>query len=109
MGCIGCHNIDQPQTDTNKGPVAPNLANLYEVAGTTVPGEDAVTYTHTSIVNPTAYTEPGYNPVMPANFSDACRKKRSTAWSSGSWTRIARSKGSGLTPSAEPQAERRGG
>ncbi len=70
MGCNGCHNIDQPQTDTNKGPVAPNLGNLYEMAGTKVPGEDAVTFTHTSIVNPTAYTEPGYNPVMPANFSE---------------------------------------
>ena len=70
MGCVGCHNIDQPQTDSNKGPVAPNLGNLYEIAGTKVPGEDAVTFTHTSIVNPTAYTEPGYNPVMPANFSE---------------------------------------
>ena len=35
-----------------------------------MPGEDAATYIHTSIVNPTAYTEPGYNPVMPANFTE---------------------------------------
>jgi mono/diheme cytochrome c family protein len=70
MGCAGCHNIDQPQTDSNKGPIAPNLGNFYEIAGTKVAGEDAVTFTHTSIVNPNAYTEPGYNPVMPANFAD---------------------------------------
>lgn len=70
MACNGCHNIDQPQTDTNKGPIAPNLGNLYETAGTKVPGEDAVTYTHNSIVNPNAHTVPGYNPVMPANFAD---------------------------------------
>jgi mono/diheme cytochrome c family protein len=70
MGCAGCHNIDQPQTETNKGPIAPNLGNFYEIAGTKVPGEDAVTFTHSSIVNPNAYTEPGYNPVMPANFSE---------------------------------------
>lgn len=70
MGCQGCHNIDQPQTDQNKGPIAPNMANLYETAGTRVPGEDAATYVHTSIVNPTANTVAGYNPVMPANFSE---------------------------------------
>jgi mono/diheme cytochrome c family protein len=70
MACVGCHNINLPQTDTEKGPVAPNLGNLYETAGTRVPGEDAVTYTHNSIVNPNAHTVPGYNPVMPANFAE---------------------------------------
>lgn len=70
MGCSGCHNIDQPQTDTNKGAVAPNLGNLPDHAGTRVPGQDAKTYVHTSIVNPMAYTVAGYNPVMPQNFQE---------------------------------------
>lgn len=70
MGCVGCHNMDLPQTDTEKGPVAPNMANLYETAGTRVAGEDAQTYVHTSIVNPMAFTVQGYNPVMPANFTE---------------------------------------
>jgi len=70
MACSGCHNINLPQTDTEKGPVAPNMANLYETAGTKVPGEDAATYVHDSIVNPNAHTVAGYNPVMPANFAE---------------------------------------
>lgn len=70
MACSGCHNMDLPQTDTEMGPVAPNMGNLYETAGTRVAGEDAVTYVHNSIVNPTAHTVTGYNPVMPANFVD---------------------------------------
>ncbi len=70
MGCVGCHNIDQPQTETNKGAIGPNLGNLYETAGTKVPGEDAATFVHNSIIEPNKYVEPGYNPVMPANFAD---------------------------------------
>jgi mono/diheme cytochrome c family protein len=70
MACAGCHNINLPQTDTEKGPVAPNMGNFHETAGTRVPGEDAVTYTHNSIVNPNAHTVEGYNPVMPANFGE---------------------------------------
>lgn len=70
MACSGCHNIDLPQTETEKGVVAPNMANLYETAGNTVPGEDAATFVHNSIVNPTAHTVAGYNPVMPANFAE---------------------------------------
>ena len=79
MGCIGCHNIDQPQTDTNKGPVAPNMANLYETAGTRVAGEDAATYVHTSIINPTAFTVAGYNPVMPADFTTKMSEEEITS------------------------------
>lgn len=70
MGCIGCHNINEPQTDQSRGVIAPNLGNLPEVAGSIVPGQDAQTYVHTSIVNPNAYTVEGYNPVMPANFTE---------------------------------------
>jgi len=73
MGCAGCHNMDQPQTADNKGPIGPNMGNLYETAGTRVPGEDAATYVHNSIVNPSAYMSPGYEDktgIMPANFGD---------------------------------------
>jgi len=69
MACVGCHNIDQPQTDSNKGPIGPNMANLYETAGTRVAGQDGKTYIHTSIINPTALVVAGYNPVMPADFA----------------------------------------
>ncbi|GIK71076.1 MAG: hypothetical protein BroJett021_00640 [Chloroflexota bacterium] len=69
MGCLGCHNLDQPQTPNNRGPVGPNLGNLYETAGTH--GEDAATYVHNSIVNPNAYISEGYTAgIMPANFGE---------------------------------------
>ncbi|OUC06804.1 hypothetical protein RY27_18755 [Litorilinea aerophila] len=70
-GCAGCHNLDEPQTDTNRGPVGPNLGNLHEVAGEMVPGQDAETYVYTSIVDPNAFIVPGYNAnIMPQNFAD---------------------------------------
>ncbi len=69
MGCLGCHNLDQPQTPNNRGPVGPNLGNLHETAGTH--GEDAATYVHNSIVNPNAYISEGYMAgIMPANFGE---------------------------------------
>ena len=71
MGCSGCHNLDLPQDANNRGPVGPNLGNLHEVAGTFVPGEDAPTYVHNSIVNPNAYVVEGYMAgIMPQNFAE---------------------------------------
>jgi cytochrome c len=71
MGCMGCHNINEPQTDTNRGPVGPNLGNIHETAATRVPGEDAQTYVHNSIVNPNAHLSPGYSGgLMPQNFQE---------------------------------------
>jgi mono/diheme cytochrome c family protein len=69
LGCAGCHNLNEPQTDTNRGPVGPHLGNLHETAPTRVPGEDAVTYVHNSIVAPNAFIVPGYSAnIMPANL-----------------------------------------
>ncbi|HAJ35653.1 MAG TPA: hypothetical protein DCL15_08160 [Chloroflexi bacterium] len=71
MGCSGCHNLDLPQTADSRGPVGPNMANLYETAGTRVPGEDAATYIHNSIVAPNAYVSEGYMAgIMPQNFAE---------------------------------------
>ena len=71
MGCSGCHNLDLPQDADNRGPVGPNMGNLPELAGTHVPGEDAPTYVHNSIVNPNAYVAEGYMAgIMPQNFAE---------------------------------------
>ncbi len=71
MGCSGCHNLDVPQDANNRGPVGPNMGNLPEVAGTRVPGEDATTYVHNSIVNPNVYVNEGYMAgIMPQNFAE---------------------------------------
>jgi hypothetical protein len=46
------------------------MGNLYETAGTRVPGEDAQTYVHNSIANPGAYVVESYTPgIMPADFA----------------------------------------
>lgn len=71
LGCSGCHNLDEPQTEDNRGPVGPHMANLPETAGSKVPGEDAVTYVHNSIVTPNAYINEGYMAnIMPANLAE---------------------------------------
>jgi mono/diheme cytochrome c family protein len=70
MGCSGCHMIDQAQTDSNRGAVAPNLGNLNETAATRVPGESAEEYVHESIVNPNAHVVDGYLPnIMLQDFA----------------------------------------
>jgi len=70
MGCIGCHNLDAPQDDSNRGPVGPNLGNLAENAPNRADGQDAATYVHTSIVDPSAFIVPSYTDgIMPQNFS----------------------------------------
>jgi mono/diheme cytochrome c family protein len=70
MACASCHNINEVQSEANRGPIAPHLGGLHEVAATRVAGEDAVTYVKTSIVNPTAFVAEAYAPLMPANFTE---------------------------------------
>ena len=71
MGCVGCHNLNAPQDAQNRGPVGPNMGNLHETAGTKVPGEDAPTYVHNSIVNPNDFVNEGYTAgIMPQNFTE---------------------------------------
>jgi mono/diheme cytochrome c family protein len=68
LGCAACHN---PTANEPNDPhiVGPNLGNLAEHAGTRVPGEDAATYVHNSIVNPSAFTVEGYPAgIMPPGF-----------------------------------------
>jgi mono/diheme cytochrome c family protein len=66
IGCEACHNLTLPEDANNRGIIGPNLGNLADHAGTRVPGEDAYTYVHNSIVNPSAFTVPGYPAgVMP--------------------------------------------
>lgn len=71
MGCSGCHNLDAPQTDSERGPVGPNLANLPETAGSKIEGLSAEEYVYQSIVAPNDYINEGYAAgIMPANFTD---------------------------------------
>ena len=69
MGCVACHNLSLPEDANNRGLIGPNLGNLADHAGDRVPGEDAVTYVHNSIVNPGAFVVPSYPAgVMPQGF-----------------------------------------
>jgi mono/diheme cytochrome c family protein/cytochrome c551/c552 len=70
MACSGCHILDQPQTDTNRGLVGPNFGNLLENAAQRVEGQSAAEYIHNSIVNTNAYIVDGYMPnIMPQDFA----------------------------------------
>lgn len=71
MGCIGCHNLDLPQDDDNKGPVGPNLANIAENASNRIAGVDADEYVYQSITAPNDYIVTGYNAgIMPQNLAE---------------------------------------
>lgn len=69
LGCAGCHNLNESQTDANRGPLGPHLGNLHETAPTRVEGQDAYDYVHESIVNPNAHIVAGYSAnIMPAGL-----------------------------------------
>lgn len=71
MGCAGCHNIAENQTEDNIGQPGPHQNNLYERAGERVEGQTAEEYIYNSIVNPNDYIVEGYVAgVMPQNFSE---------------------------------------
>ncbi len=71
MACAGCHDLSQEQTETNRGPVGPYIANLHLTAADRVAGQDAATYVYNSIVNPNEFVNPGYVAgIMPQNFSE---------------------------------------
>jgi mono/diheme cytochrome c family protein len=79
MGCQGCHNLNEDQTPTNRGPVAPHLGNLDERAGATVAGEDAATYVYNSIAQPNAYVVEGYpSGIMPQQFATTMSEEEIT-------------------------------
>jgi len=70
MGCVGCHKLDQPQEEANRGPIAPNLGNLADHAGTRVDGLSAEEYVYQSITDPGAFVVEGYNNgIMPQDFA----------------------------------------
>ena len=70
MGCAGCHNLDEPQTDDNRGPVAPNMGNLIDHGSQRVDGQTAEEYVYNSIVNPNSFVVESYLAnVMPQNLS----------------------------------------
>ncbi|MEX1020347.1 MAG: c-type cytochrome [Litorilinea sp.] len=71
LACAACHNLLEPQTEDNRGPVGPNMGNLDEVAATRVEGMSASDYVHQSIVEPNAHVVASYMPnLMPAGLAD---------------------------------------
>ncbi len=70
MGCVGCHNLNEMQTETNRGPVGPNMGNLASNAATRIEGVSAHDYIVQSIMEPNAYIVDGYNPnIMIQTFA----------------------------------------
>ena len=71
--CFACHNLDARQAD-EPGLTGPNMADLYERAGSRVEGMTAEEYVYQSIVEPRAYVVATYDGPeigkMPENFAE---------------------------------------
>lgn len=71
LGCAGCHNLEEDQTDTNRGPVGPHLGNLHVNAPNRIEGMSAFDYVHQMIVEPNSFIVPGYQAnIMPSGLAD---------------------------------------
>lgn len=67
MGCMGCHQLGPNEI----GITGPDLNELPNIAASRVPGQDAETYVHTSIVEPNAFVNEGFAAgTMPDNFDE---------------------------------------
>ena len=62
-GCIACHRGETVAR------IAPPFVGVADRAGTRRPPLTAATYIYESIVNPTAYIVPEFNPVMPLDYA----------------------------------------
>lgn len=62
--CQACHALDAGKS------TGPSLHGYGTVAGTRVDGQDAATYTFTSIVRPAKHLVRGYSNVMPSDYAD---------------------------------------
>ena len=70
LGCSACHNLTQPQTADNRGPVGPNLGNLADIAAAEAPDMTPEEYVVQSISDPAAHVAEGYaNGIMPQTFA----------------------------------------
>lgn len=63
--CVNCHAAEP-------GPFAlgPAMTGISERAGSRIEGLSAAEYLHQSIVQPDAYTVPGFRPVMPSTYGE---------------------------------------
>jgi mono/diheme cytochrome c family protein len=61
--CGSCHSL-QPDLTI----IGPSLAGIATRAADRVDGQDARTYIYTAILNPNAYTVPGFEQTMPTTF-----------------------------------------
>ena len=69
--CLGCHNLSLAQAD-DPGQNGPNMADLFERAGSRVEGLTAEEYVYQSIVEPAAFTVSTYEDVgqMPQTYAE---------------------------------------
>lgn len=68
LGCGACHVLTDASTT---GVLGPNMDGFAERAGSRVIGQDAISYTKESVVEPNAFVVEGFPPgIMPQNFGD---------------------------------------
>jgi glucose/arabinose dehydrogenase/cytochrome c553 len=65
--CVACHRLDGDESS-----LGPSLLGLRAIAASRLPRLDAAAYIRQSIIDPQAYTVPGYNAgYMPQTYADA--------------------------------------
>lgn len=75
-GCNACHKLADAGA---VGLVGPALDGIGGRAANVVPGQSAEEYIRTSIVKPTAYLVPNYQPVMPGDYGQRMSEAEITA------------------------------
>lgn len=61
--CASCHSLQGDLVI-----VGPSLAGIANRAETRIDGQDARTYLYTAILDPNAFTVPGFSQLMPTTF-----------------------------------------
>jgi len=71
LACSACHQLNEDQTDANRGPVGPHQGNLADRIAIIAPDQSPEEYVYTSIVDPDAYVVESYFPgIMPQTYGD---------------------------------------
>jgi cytochrome c2 len=72
QGCTGCHTYKPAGSNASVGPDLDKLADYTKQAN----ASDVQEFTRESIVNPSAYVQPGFSDVMPKDYGQKLNDKQ---------------------------------
>ncbi len=83
MACIGCHSLDEVQTEDNQGEQGPHFGRIHAIAEYREGITDAAAYLKESIMSPNNRRVPDYDDTMPDDFATRMAEEeidRMVAW-----------------------------